>query len=95
MTASETVAGRVDFHSTSATLPPTISSCVDPLKQALRQITQFILSGSQGPIIKVSYNDRVRKGLKADFFYRIRPSDYCQVVCRVEKWYRLRVKGVF
>ena len=35
----------------------------------------------------VSYNDRVRKGLIADFD-RIRPSDQCQVVCRVELWYR-------
>ena len=40
--ASETVAhnvackvSRVDFHSTSAMLPATISSCVHPLKQAL------------------------------------------------------------
>ena len=28
-------------------------------------------------------------------FDRIRPADQCQVVCRVELWYRLRVKGVF
>ena len=47
--ASETVAhnvackvSRVDFHSTSAMLPATISSCVHPLKQALWQIIQFI-----------------------------------------------------
>ena len=51
-------------------------------------------SGSQDPKIRVSYNDRVRKGLIADFD-RIRPADQCQVVCRVELWYRLRVKGVF
>ena len=43
---------------------------------------------------RVSYNDRVRKGLIADFD-RIKPSDQCQVVCRVELWYRSRVMGVF
>ena len=42
---------------------------------------------------RVSYNDRVRKGLIADFD-RIRHSDQCQVVCRVELWYRSRVKGI-
>ena len=52
------------------------------------------MSGSQDPKIRVSYNDRVRKGLIADFD-RVRPADQCQVVCRVELWYRLRVKGVF
>ena len=51
--ASETVTRNVacnvsgvDFHSTSATLPAMISSCVHPLKQALRQITQFTRSSA-------------------------------------------------
>ena len=51
-------------------------------------------SGSQDPKIRVSYNDRVRKRLMADFARR-GPAHQYQVVCRVELWYRLRVKGVF
>ena len=36
----------------------------------------------------------MRKGLIAEFD-RLRPSDQYQIVCRVELWYRLRVKGLF
>ena len=41
-----------------------------------------------------SYNDRVRKGLIADFD-RTRPADQCQLVSRVDLWYRLRVMRLF
>ena len=70
------------------------SSLVRPITINYRITMHMNQSGSQDPKIGVSYNDRVRKGLIADFD-RIRPDDQCQVVCRVELWYRLRVKGVF
>ena len=41
-----------------------------------------------------SYNDRVRKGLIADFD-RTGPADQCQVVSRVDLWYRSQVKRLF
>ena len=51
-------------------------------------------SGSQDPKRRVSYNDRVRKGLIADFD-RTRPADQCQLVSRVDLWYRSQVKRLF
>ena len=41
-----------------------------------------------------SYNDRVRKGLIADFD-RTRTADQCRVVSRVDLWYRSQVKRLF
>ena len=42
----------------------------------------------------ISYNDRVRKGLIANFD-RTRPADQCQLVGRVDLWYRSQVKRLF
>jgi len=51
-------------------------------------------SESQDPKRTVSYNDRVRKGLIVDLD-RTRPADQCQLVSRVELWYRSRFKPLF
>ena len=59
------------------------------LINAIQRVLRF-LSGN----LFYKSNDWVRKGLIADFD-RTRPADQCQLVSRVDLWYRSQVKRLF